>query len=153
MNLTQLDPKWTQWFNGQDLEQKQHEAMQLLTVSEDGWTHQAMISMGEVIAVTPNLLRLALWPGTQTSMNMSRTGKATLIAVHQKCLLSIRLDVTSLPQLMEAVHPRDRFEAKVLNVRVDHAPYAEITSGIKFQLKDESGTITRWRETIEELRQ
>ncbi|MGW7160449.1 hypothetical protein [Paenibacillus sp. LK1] len=153
MNVTQLSTEWMEWFNGQDLEQKQHEAMQLLTVSEDGWPHQAMISMGEVIAIAPNLLRLALWPGTQTSMNMSRTGKATLIAVLQQSLLSIRLDVTSLPQLMEAVHPRDRFEAQVLNIRVDHAPYAEITSGITFQLKDESGAITRWRETIEELRQ
>jgi hypothetical protein len=86
-------------------------------------------------------------------MNMSRTGKATLIAVHQQSLLSIRLDVTSLPALREAVHPRDRFEAQVINIRVDHAPYAEITSGITFQLKDESGAITRWRETIEELRQ
>ncbi|KAF4325359.1 hypothetical protein G195_001009 [Phytophthora kernoviae 00238/432] len=142
-----------EWFNGENLEKKQHEAMQLLTVSEDGWPHQAMISMGEVIAVTPNLLRLALWPGTQTSMNMSRTGKATLIAVHQQSLLSIRLDVTSLLALREPVHPRDRFEAQVINIRVDHAPYAEITSGITFQLKDESGAITRWRETIEELRQ
>lgn len=153
MNLIQLGHEWMEWFNGENLEKKQHEAMQLLTVSEDGWPHQAMISMGEVIAVTPNLLRLALWPGTQTSMNMSRTGKATLIAVHQQSLLSIRLDVTSLPVLREAVHPRDRFEAQVINIRVDHAPYAEITSGITFQLKDESGAITRWRETIEELRQ
>ncbi|MDN8589786.1 hypothetical protein B2I21_12680 [Chryseobacterium mucoviscidosis] len=153
MNLTQLGPEWMEWFNGENLEKKQHEAMQLLTVSEGEWPHQAMISMGEVIAVTPNLLRLALWPGTQTSMNMSRTGKATLIAVHQQILLSIRLDVTLLPVLREAVHPRDRFEAQVINVRVDHAPYAEITSGITFQLKDESGAITRWRETIEELRQ
>jgi hypothetical protein len=152
MNLTQLGPEWMEWFNGENLEQKQHEAMQLLTVSEDGWPHQAMISMGEVIAVTPNLMRLALWPGTQTSMNMSRTGKATLIAVYQQSLLSIRLDVNLLPALMEAVHPRDRFEAQVLNIRVDHAPYAEITSGITFQLKDEYGAITRWGETIEELR-
>ncbi|KOY13369.1 hypothetical protein [Paenibacillus xylanivorans] len=153
MNLTQLGPEWMKWFNGENLEQKQHEAMQLLTVSEDGWPHQAMVSMGEVIAVTPNLMRLALWSGTQTSMNMSRTGKATLIAVYQQSLLSIRLDVTLLPALMEAVHPRDRFEAQVINIRVDHAPYAEITSGITFQLKDESGAITRWGETIEELRQ
>ncbi|MDK8188495.1 pyridoxamine 5'-phosphate oxidase family protein [Paenibacillus sp. UMB7766-LJ446] len=153
MNLTQLGPEWMEWFNGENLEKKQHDAMQLLTVSGGEWPHQAMISMGEVIAVTPSLLRLALWPGTQTSMNMSRTGKATLIAVHQQSLLSIRLDVTSLPALREAAHPRDRFEAQVINIRVDHAPYAEITSGITFQLKDESGAITRWRETIEELRQ
>ncbi|WP_440118741.1 pyridoxamine 5'-phosphate oxidase family protein [Paenibacillus sp. QZ-Y1] len=153
MNVTKLDAELLEWWSGHNLEHKQHEAMQLLTVTEDAWPHQAMISMGEVIAIHPHMLRLALWPGTQTSMNMSRTGKATLIAVYEQSLISIRLEVSRLPELMEAVHPRDRFEAKVIHVRVDHAPYADITSGITFQLKEESGAITRWRETIGELRQ
>ncbi|MEC0127964.1 hypothetical protein [Paenibacillus pabuli] len=152
MNVPKLDAKWLEWLSGDHLEQKQHEAMQLLTVSEDAWPHQAMISMGEVIAISPTRLRLALWQGTQTSMNMSRTGKATLIAVHEQSLLHIRLEVSPLSQIRETMVPRDRFEAEVVNVRVDQAPYAEITSGITFQLKDESEAMARWKETIQELR-
>ncbi|PQP80084.1 hypothetical protein C0Q44_29075 [Paenibacillus sp. PCH8] len=152
MIIQQLDTEMIEWLNGMNLEHKQHEAMQLLTVCEDQWPHQAMISIGEVIAVSPNQLRLALWQGTQTSMNMSKTGKATLIAVHGHQLLHIRLEVSMLPEIKGAVHPRDRFEAHVVHIRVDHAPYAEITSGITFQLKDELEAITRWKETIEELR-
>ncbi|WFR61909.1 pyridoxamine 5'-phosphate oxidase family protein [Paenibacillus amylolyticus] len=152
MIIAELDAELMEWLSGTNLEHKQHEAMQLLTVSEDQWPHQAMISMGEVIALNPNQLRLALWQGTQTSMNMSRTGKATLIAVQGQRLLHIRIEVEQMPEMKGAVHPRDRFEAQVLHVRVDHAPYAEITSGITFQLKDEAGAITRWKETIEELR-
>ncbi|WP_260870921.1 pyridoxamine 5'-phosphate oxidase family protein [Paenibacillus xylanexedens] len=152
MIIEQLDAELMEWLNGTNLEHKQHEALQLLSVSEDQWPHQAMISMGEVIAINPHQLRLALWQGTQTSMNMSKTGKATLIAVQGQRLLHIRIEVKLLPEMKEAIHPRDRFEAQVLHVRVDHAPYAEITSGITFQLKDELGAITRWKETIEELR-
>ncbi|WP_243391462.1 pyridoxamine 5'-phosphate oxidase family protein [Paenibacillus sp. GM1FR] len=152
MIIEELDAELMEWLSGTNLEHKQHEAMQLLTVSEDQWPHQAMISMGEVIAINPHQLRLALWQGTQTSMNMSKTGKATLIAVQGHRLLHIRIEVERLPEIRGAVHPRDRFEAQVLQVRVDHAPYAEITSGITFQLKDELGAITRWKETIEELR-
>ncbi|MEK4435158.1 pyridoxamine 5'-phosphate oxidase family protein [Paenibacillus sp. FSL K6-2862] len=153
MNDKHLNPEFVEWLSGDQLEEKQHEAMQLLTVAEDGWPHQAMISVGEILAMDPDTLRLALWPGTQTSMNMNRTGKATLIAVHEHKLLYVRLEIRALPPLKEAIHPRDRYEAQVADVRVDHAPYAEITTGITFQLKDEAASISRWKETIAELRQ
>ncbi|MEO2204168.1 pyridoxamine 5'-phosphate oxidase family protein [Paenibacillus pabuli] len=153
MNDKHLDPELVDWLSGNQLERKQHDAMQLLTMSEDGWPHQAMISVGEIIAINPDTLRFALWPGTQTSMNMNRTGKATLIAVHEHRLLYVRLEISALPPLKEAIHPRDRYEAHVAGVRVDRAPYADITTGITFQLKDEVASISRWKETIAELRQ
>ena len=86
-------------------------------------------------------------------MNMNRTGKATLIAVHEHKLMYVRLEIRALPPLKEAVHPRDRYEAQLAGVRVDHAPYADITTGITFQLKDEAASISRWKETIAELLQ
>lgn len=99
MIIEELDAELMEWLSGTNLEHKQHEAMQLLTVSEDQWPHQAMISMGEVIAINPHQLRLALWQGTQTSMNMSKTGKATLIAVQGQRLLHIRIEVEQLPEM------------------------------------------------------
>ncbi|MBR2566613.1 MAG: pyridoxamine 5'-phosphate oxidase family protein [Paenibacillus sp.] len=152
MEIAQLDAELLEWFSGSDLENKQHEAMQLLTVTDGQWPHVAMISMGEVVALSPNGLRLALWRGTQTSMNMMETGKATLIAIYGQRLLHIRLEVQLLPELTNAVHPRDRYECKIRHIRIDQAPYAEITSGITFQLKDETATLIRWVDTIEELK-
>lgn len=46
MIIAELDAELMEWLSGTNLEHKQHEAMQLLTVSEDQWPHQAMISMG-----------------------------------------------------------------------------------------------------------
>nr|WP_261764545.1 pyridoxamine 5'-phosphate oxidase family protein [Paenibacillus xylanexedens] len=147
-----MDAELLEWLGGSDLESKQHEAMQLLTVTGGQWPHLAMISMGEVIAISPDCLRLALWQGTQTSMNMMETGKATLIAVHGQRILHIRLEVRLLPELGDTIHPRDRYECNILHIRIDQAPYAEITSGITFQLKDQTGALARWNATIEDLR-
>ncbi|MNC71157.1 hypothetical protein D3C75_1220460 [compost metagenome] len=83
---------------------------------------------------------------------MERTGKATLVAIVDHQLLTIRLALRALPPLPGSVHPRDHYEGEIRSIRVDHAPYADITSGITFQLKDEPGTLKRWEETIAELR-
>lgn len=152
MGMDQLDAALLEWFSGSNLESKQHEAMQLLTVTDGQWPHLAMVSMGEVVAMSPSRLRLALWQGTQTSMNMMETGKATLIAVHGQRLLHVRLEVRLLPELADAVQPRDRYECNILHIRVDQAPYAEITSGITFQLKDTNEALTRWAAAIEDLK-
>ncbi|WP_366289023.1 pyridoxamine 5'-phosphate oxidase family protein [Paenibacillus sp. AN1007] len=152
MEMDQLDAALLEWFSGSNLESKQHEAMQLLTVTDGQWPHLAMVSMGEVVAMSPSRLRLALWQGTQTSMNMMETGKAALIAVHGQRLLHVRLEVRLLPELADAVHPRDRYECNILHIRVDQAPYAEITSGITFQLKDTNGALARWAAAIEDLK-
>lgn len=142
-----------EYLDGSGLEHKQQEAMMLLTVTEDGWPHTAMLSAGEVVALDHGRLRLALWPGTETSGNLIRSGQAVLLAVHQGAVHKIRLAAKRLPALPGARHPRERFEANVLSVREDRAKYAELTSGITFALKGEEQVLQRWKETLEELRE
>ncbi|MGG1877058.1 pyridoxamine 5'-phosphate oxidase family protein [Paenibacillus cisolokensis] len=142
-----------EWLNGRDLESKSDTAMVLLTVTEDGWPHTAMISAGEVIALDRSRLRLALWPGTVTAGNMKRTGQATLVTVHDGAVHSIRLRVKALPDVEGARHPRQRFAADVVHVREDRAKYAEVLSGVTFRLHDPAEVLKRWSETIAELRE
>lgn len=139
--------------NGLNLEDKQHEAMMLLTVTEDLWPHTAMVSVGEVVALDRKTLRLALWAGTQTSGNMIRNGQATLVAFHEGIAHYVRLKLSRLPELPEALHPRERFVAEVVSVREDRAKYAEISSGVKITLKDPDEVLNRWRETVQELQE
>ncbi len=140
------------FLNGEQLPNKQHEAMLLLTVSEEGWPHTAMLSVGEVLAISPTELRIALWPDTQTSGNLLRTGQATLVIVHRGKAVYIRLTCDSLGELAHAHHPRTRFLARVVSYREDVAAYADITSGITFELKDPAAGIARWEQTLGELR-
>ena len=137
--------------NGKELEEKQHEAMMLLTVSEENWPHVAMVSVGEIIAITRCELRLAIWPNTNTTKNIIRNGKATIVVVYNKKVYYIRLSLQKLPILAEAKHPRERFICTVTSFREDEAKYADILSGIQINLKDPDNVIKRWRETIDEL--
>lgn len=139
--------------NGLDLEGKQHEAMMLLTVTEDHWPHSAMVSVGEVVALDRKRMRLALWPGTQTTSNMIRSGQATLVVIHDNAAHYVRLKLSRLPELPHALHLRERFAAEVLSARVDTAKYAEIESGVTVTLKDPEDVLNRWKETIRELQE
>ncbi|MGA9173588.1 MAG: pyridoxamine 5'-phosphate oxidase family protein [Thermoactinomyces sp.] len=140
-----------QLLNGQSLETKQHEAMMLLTVTEDLWPHIAMISVGEILAIDQTNLRLALWPGTTTTSNILRTGRATLVVFFAGKAHYVRLSLQRLAELPDARHKRERFSATVVSAREDVAKYADITSGVKIDLKDPDAVIKRWNETLEEL--
>ncbi|MDN4523299.1 pyridoxamine 5'-phosphate oxidase family protein [Fictibacillus fluitans] len=149
--LLKISDELLELLNGNNLENKQHEAMLLMTVTEDGWPHNAMVSAGEVVAVDKENLRLALWPGTTTTNNCTRAKKATLVAVYKGTVHYIRLALSPLGVLEDAKHPLERFAAKVEFYKEDQAKYADITSGIQIALKDPSAVVARWKETIEEL--
>ncbi|KOR76782.1 hypothetical protein [Paenibacillus solani] len=142
----------SQWLDGFNLELKQNDAMLLLSVTEDGWPSTAMLSVGEVLALDRNRLRIALWQGTGTTSNLLRTGQATLVAIHEEAAHYVRLRVQPLPDLPDAEHPRQRFEAEVVSVREDTAKYADILSAVRFQLHKPDQVLERWKETLGELR-
>ncbi|MNJ50245.1 hypothetical protein [Paenibacillus bouchesdurhonensis] len=148
-----LSPHLYTLFNGQNLSEKQHEAFMLLTVTEQNWPHTAMLSAGEIIALSPTLLRLGLWENTMTTRNMIRTGQATLVAFYNETACYIQLELSKLPDLPVAKHPRSRFSAKVVACREDRAKYADIISGVQIQLKEPVEVLARWEETILELLQ
>lgn len=125
-----------------------HEAMMLLTVSEDGWPHTAMISVGEIVAMSR---REGLWPDTSTTSNVIRTNKATFVLFFKGKAHYIRLSLKKLEVLPAVRYQRERFSAKIVSVREDVAKYADITSGIKIELKNPKEVVERWKQTIEDL--
>ena len=147
----ELSTELYELLNGKDLETKQHEALMLMTVTEEEWPHTAMISVGEIIALDSKRVRLAMWSGTTTTRNLIRTEKATLAFVYAGAAHYIKLSLKRLPVLPAAKHPRERFEADIVAVRSDVAQYADITTGIQIDLKEEEPVLRRWHETLAEL--
>lgn len=152
-DLAALSPHLYTLFNGQDLSQKQHEAFMLLTAAEQNWPHAAMLSVGEIVALSRTTLRLSLWENTTTTRNILRTGQATLVAFSNQSACYIQLSLSRLPKLANARHPRTRFEAEVVSCREDKAKYADITSGVQIQLKEPVTVLERWEESLRELLQ
>ncbi|MDR9854202.1 pyridoxamine 5'-phosphate oxidase family protein [Paenibacillus sp. VCA1] len=152
METIEISDDLFELLDGERLDRKQHEAMMLMTVTDDGWPHNAMISVGEIVAFDKKTLRLALWPGTNTTQNCIRSGKALLVAVYKGKVNYVRLSLTRIGMAEEAKHPLERFSAVVASFKEDVAKYADITSGIQIQLKNPDEVLTRWKETLKETK-
>lgn len=138
--------------SGNDLDGKVGQTFLLLTASRDGWPRLALLSVGEVVAIGPRDLRLALYPASTTTANLTRTRKGTLVAflpgaAHYVELTARRLDDLRTPHAALA-----HFAAQVRSARVDAVGYAELIGGVSFRLRDTERTIQRWRETVAALR-
>ena len=128
-------------------------AFQLLTVDGDGWAHASMVSVGEVVAVDSENLRLALWPGSRAAANCAARRRATLAAVVDAVGYSVRLKVSPSARIPNQERGElHTFDASVVEVRADVAPYAHLESGIRFRLLDPDAVLSRWAETRRLLR-
>jgi hypothetical protein len=120
----------------------------LLTTSGEGWPQVAMLSVGEVLAADNRRLRLALWPGSGSASNLTRSGQATLMLVVGADTYYVRVGCRRLPDLALSHGPRACFDAEVRDVLVDVVPYATVTSGIDFRLNEPEEVLPAWREAL-----
>jgi hypothetical protein len=128
-------------------------ALQLLTVGEDGWPYASMVSVGEIVAINDQRLRLALWPRSQATANVVASGRAMLLTVVDGVGYSVRLRVSADTPIPNHEHGSlSTFDAQVTQVRADVAPYARLESGIRFELLEPDTVIPRWAETRRLLR-
>lgn len=126
----------------------------LVTVDIDGWPRLAMLSAGEVLANGPRRLRLALWPGSTSTANLTRGGRATLSLVHGGAGWYLHC---SARRSRDLELPGGRllagFALTVEEVLEDAVPYAELTAGITFRLTEPERVLASWREALTALRQ
>lgn len=117
----ELPPALQRYLDGTDLRHKT-QALRLATVDAAGWPHAALLSAGEVLAVSPQRLRFALVARTTTAANLAREGRAVLTLVLDGGLCELRLRVHPFAA---GDAPLALFEADVDEVRIHTAPYAE----------------------------
>lgn len=124
--------------------------IQLLTVDPDGAPRVALLSAGEVVALDSTRIRIALWPDSHATTNLTRSDLAALAFVFENAAYCVQLLVCRAEDLSSPTRLAV-FEARVTEVRRDVAPYAVLESGISFRLLDESSVVARWRATTEAL--
>jgi hypothetical protein len=139
--------------DGADLESRVGLAFELITAGADGWPRVALLGAGELLAPRhdPTTVLLALWPGSQTTANLERAGRALLAVVHDGAAWRLGLEARRLADL-EAPEPRAVFEARLASLQRDEVPYARLVSGISFELPDPGPVVARWRATVDALR-
>jgi hypothetical protein len=102
-----------------------------------------------VLAVSDSEVRLALWPDSRATANLTRTGQGVLAFVDDGAAFTVRVEASRGPDLPG---PVAAFVGRVAGVRRDEVGYARLTSGITFDLPDAPSVLARWGETIEALR-
>jgi hypothetical protein len=124
----------------------------LITTSEAGWPHVAMLSAGEVLAVGEAALRLGLWPGTGSTENLTRSGRGLLLAVRPPTTYRLRLRCRALGEVPVEERRLAVFDADVEEVLEDVVGYARVTEGIRFELVDPPRVLGHWEAAIAALR-
>jgi hypothetical protein len=139
--------------NGQDLRAKLNGAIRLSTVDEDGWPHAAMLSAGEVLITKAGTFSIAIWPGSSTAKNLARDRRMTITLPGDGGLYEIRLKAEALDD-QSTKAPLKLFSARVLHVKKHAAAYADVASGVTFQIKvgQEEEVLRRWQGQIDLLR-
>jgi hypothetical protein len=149
-----VPPALRELLDSDDLAGSEGFTMLLATVTEDGWPHLAMLSVGEVVATADASMRLALWPGSTATHNLTPSGCGTLSAVVDGTSYSVRLAVSREGEVETPLAGQlARFEARVEGASADEAPYAVLESGVRFRLKDPEAVLARWAELREALRE
>jgi hypothetical protein len=123
-----------------------------LTVGDEGWPHVAMLSAGELVVRGERTLGVALWSASSAARNASRTRQATLHAVADATSFTLSLRLDQLADLaVEGATALSCFGASVERATADRAPYAELETGVRFRLHDETSTLRRWERTRDAL--
>ncbi|HUC69460.1 MAG TPA: pyridoxamine 5'-phosphate oxidase family protein [Stellaceae bacterium] len=127
------------------------EALRLSTVSQAGWPHAALLSAGDMLVVAPGRIRFAIFPQSETTANLARDGRLALTLSVDGGMCELLMRARRLAHAAPEV-PLAFFEAEVEKVRVHAAPYASVTSGITFALRDPQAVLRRWQRQIAALR-
>ena len=155
MATADAGPQWPDalraLLDGADLESKIGQAFQLLTVGTDGWPRIALLSAGELLITGPDVMRLALWPGSRTTANLIATQRASLAFALDGGAWLAHLHVGPATEV-DIGEKRACFEAVLSDISCDKVAYATVTSGVSFRLTDTGDVVSRWSRTIAALR-
>ena len=133
-----------------------HEAILIATTDERGRPHPALLSYGEVLALTPDLLRIAVPAKSTTARNLGARGALTLCLIGPDGVAYLKTAAQALPRepFLDA-QGLVAFEARVEDVLVD-APTAgekaHLTSGIAFTTDEPESQERAWAARLEGLR-
>jgi hypothetical protein len=97
-------------------------------------------------------VRLALWPGSRTTGNLRRSGRALLVAVAPPATYQVRLECRSLGQIRAGERSLAAFAGDVVEVREDVVGYARVLAGIRFELTEQERTVAGWSQVLDALR-
>lgn len=145
MSETSIPASLADVFDGRRLATKVGETILLIAGAEP---RVAALSVGEVLMIGDRV-GLLLYAGSRTCAAARESGRALLLGVADGGLVRIRLELSE----SDAVVPSGRtaLVGTVAGVELDRVGYAEVTSGIRYELADAASVVERWEHQVEAL--
>ncbi len=138
------------YLDGTDLSSKS-QAMRLSTVTAEGWPHASLLSAGDMLAVSADRIRFVVFPESVMTQNLARDGRISMTLALDGGMTELFMRARRLDADAPEV-PLAFFEATVERVRHHKAPYADVSTGITFQVHDLAAVLPRWDRQIAALR-
>lgn len=144
-----LPPPVAALVDGRDLDRKIGPTISVMAAGEDLWPRLALLSVGEVLSSDGTDLRLALYGGSRTTAALTHSGKALVNVVLDGTIYKIRAEFERVDVTDD---PLAYFLGHVDGVDEDRVGYAQITSGLSFELNDRKWALDRWAKQVDRLR-
>jgi hypothetical protein len=119
-------------------------AIELVVSTASGWPALAHLSIGELLLGSDGLLRMALWRDSRTCAALRGQQRGSLFFAGPDQLLEIRFYLLAEAELATA-KALTGFLLAPVQVSDKRAPYATVTSGLRFRLRDAASVRAAWR--------
>ena len=106
---------------GNDLETCAEKVILICTVDANGWPHPAILSYFEVIAKDRRDIRLATYKNSNTTENMRRNGKLTVLVIDERVAYYIKGHAEELERAMNCSPHNSKLNLRVEQVLADDA--------------------------------
>lgn len=142
----ELPPAVAAYLDGTDLLAKR-QAVRLATVNADGWPTAFLLSAGDMLSVGTDRVRFVVFPQSRTADNLARSNRVTMTLALDGGMTEVFLRLRRL-DVDEPEVPLLFLEATVEGVRHHRASYAEVSSGVTFEVHDPASVLPRWERQI-----
>jgi hypothetical protein len=132
--------------DGRDVAQKTGLAILLASVDAGGHPHFALLSVGEVLAVGPTALRLALYAESSTSANLRRGGRLSLALAAGGLAYYVKGTARERPAPSPDLPGQAVFDVVVDAVLEDGEAVARVSSGFTIALADDPARVVAYWE-------
>jgi hypothetical protein len=131
-----LSPALFERLSGRDLEARVGLTIVLASVDDAGFPHLALLSYGEVLAVSPRELRVIIWRTGSTARHLRERGGACLALVEPERVIYVKARARHLGPALEGATPLDGFTLDIVQVLADEEAGTEMTSAATYRYTD-----------------
>lgn len=153
MELERLPPELLSALAGEGFRRHRRLIVPLLTTDPQGYPRAALLTLGELRALSPTELTVAVLAGSRTAANLIRRQRATVLYLHQRIAASVQARAGRAR--LSVSHPgRQLFPLRISRVRLDEPASGEeeawILAGPRFGASGRATTLFS-EELFEEL--